>query len=167
MGKPPEAVSGRIVLASASAARASLLRAAGIGFAIEPAAIDEAAVKREARRGGESAIGCAIILATEKACAVSERDPDSLVIGADQLLASGAAWLDKPRDLDEARAQLLRLRGRTHTLAGGLRRAGRGCAMARDQRPATDDAPVQRGVSQFLYRGRRQGAAGFGWGLSP
>ena len=117
MGRPPETVSGRIVLASASTARASLLRAAGVEFTIEPAAIDEAAIKREARRGGESAIGAAVILAAEKARAVSQRNPDSLVIGADQLLASGTEWLDKPRDLGEAREQLLGLRGRTHILA--------------------------------------------------
>ena len=48
---------------------------------------------------------------------MSQRDPDSLVIGADQLLASGAEWFDKPRDLGEAREQLLGLRGRTHVLA--------------------------------------------------
>jgi septum formation protein len=117
MGRPPETVSGRIVLASASTARASLLRAAGIDFTIEPAAIVEATIKREARRGGESAIGVAAILAAEKARAVSQRNPDSLVIGSDQLLASGTAWLDKPRDLGEAREQLLRLRGGTHILA--------------------------------------------------
>jgi len=117
MGRPPETVSGRIVLASASTARASLLRAAGIDFTIEPAAIDEAAIKREARRGGEAAIGVAVILAAEKARAVSQRNPDSLVIGSDQLFASGMAWLDKPRDLGEAREQLLGLRGGTHILA--------------------------------------------------
>jgi septum formation protein len=59
----------------------------------------------------------ATILATEKACAVSRRDPEALVIGADQLLACGTEWLDKPRDLGEARHQLLGLRGRTHVLA--------------------------------------------------
>src|SRR3954447_11823655 len=117
MGRPPETVSGRITLASASTARASLLRAAGIDFTIEPAAIDEAVIKREARRGGESAIGVAVILAAEKARAVSQRNPDSLVIGSDQLLASGTVWLDKPRDLGEAREQLLGLRGGTHILA--------------------------------------------------
>ncbi|MGE0258048.1 MAG: Maf family protein [Alphaproteobacteria bacterium] len=107
----------RIVLASASAARAALLRAAGVEFAVEPAAIDEAAIKQTARRGGESAIGCAVVLATEKACAVSRRNPDSLVLGGDQVLACGTEWFDKPRDLGEARRQLLALRGRTHILA--------------------------------------------------
>jgi septum formation protein len=108
---------GRLVLASASAARAALLRAAGIAIAIEPAAIDESAIKQAARRDGESAPGAAILLATEKACTVSRRVPGSLVIGADQILACGGEWFDKPRDLAEARRQLLGLRGRTHILA--------------------------------------------------
>ena len=119
---PPETTpSGRIVLASSSAARAALLRAAGVDFAIEPAAIDEVATKQEARRSGESAVACAIVLATEKACAVSRRDPAALVIGADQVLVSGVEWLDKPNDLGEARRQLLGLRGRTHVLATAMR----------------------------------------------
>jgi septum formation protein len=41
----------------------------------------------------------------------------ALVIGADQILVVGNRWLDKPRNLDEARAQLESLRGRTHLLA--------------------------------------------------
>jgi septum formation protein len=148
MGKLPETVSGRIVLASSSAARASLLRAAGVSFTIEPAAIDEAAIKREARRGGESAIGAAVILATEKARIVSERDPDSLVIGADQLLASGAAWLDKPRDLGEAREQLLGLRGGTHVLATAVCVAQQGIPVWRAT--STPELTMRRFSEEFL-----------------
>jgi len=106
-----------LILASASAARAGLLRAAGVAFTVEPAAIDEASLKVEARRAGDSAVSCAIALAIEKACNISRRHPDALVIGADQLLAADNEWFDKPRDLAEARAQLLGLRGRTHVLA--------------------------------------------------
>jgi septum formation protein len=107
----------RLILASASAARASLLSAAGVDFAIEPASIDEARLKCEARQAGESAIGCAGTLAAAKACCISLRHPAALVIGADQLLAVGSEWFDKPGDRAEARAQLLALRGRTHVLA--------------------------------------------------
>jgi septum formation protein len=117
IGQPDSAPVRRIVLASASAARAALLRAAGIDFTIVSAALDETAIKREARSAGASALAAAMILATAKARAVSRHDRDSLVIGADQLLACGAEWFDKPRDLDEARRQLLDLRGRTHMLA--------------------------------------------------
>jgi septum formation protein len=107
----------RLILASASTARAKLLRAAGVTFAIEPAAIDEDALKQEARREDGSAIECASTLASAKACAVSHRAPGALVIGADQLLTCGNEWFDKPRDLAEARTHLLTLRGRSHVLA--------------------------------------------------
>jgi septum formation protein len=111
------ATAKRIILASASAARAGLLRAAGVEFTAEPAAIDESRLKREARRAGDLAIDCAIALAAEKACTVSRRHPEALVIGADQILAAGEEWFDKPTDLIEAGAQLRALRGRVHTLA--------------------------------------------------
>ena len=113
MAPPPELV----VLASASPTRAALLRAAGVEFSVAPAAVDEDSLKRQMRQDGESAAGCAIVLATEKAVAVSRHDPAALVIGGDQVLVIGVEWFDKPADLDAARRQLLALRGRTHVLA--------------------------------------------------
>jgi septum formation protein len=107
----------RIVLASASTARAAVLRAAGIDFSIEPAAIDEGPLKRRMHAAGEPAIACALALAVEKARHVSVRHSDALVIGADQILALGSDWFDKPVDLQQARTQLGNLRGCTHTLA--------------------------------------------------
>ena len=115
-----------IILASASVARAGLLRAAGIDFIAEPAAIDESRLKRKAREAGDSAIGCALALATEKACTVSRRHPKALVIGADQILAAGTEWFDKPADLGEAAAHLRALRGRGHELATAACVAGGG-----------------------------------------
>ena len=109
----PEAV----ILASASPTRARLLEAAGVGFSVDPASIDEGALKRRARESGQPAIACALMLATEKAGNVSARHRDALVIGADQLLVSNDKWFDKPASLAEAREQLLALRGRTHVLA--------------------------------------------------
>jgi len=106
----------QIILASASAARAGLLRSAGVDFTARPAAIDESQLKRDASRRGDSAIDCALALAAEKACVVSRRHPEALVIGADQILAVGEEWFDKPADLAEACAQLRALRGRTHRL---------------------------------------------------
>jgi septum formation protein len=106
-----------IILASASTARAALLEAAGVDFTVEPAAIDEARLKRQARQTGDSALSCALALAIEKACTVSRRHPEALVVGADQILAAGAEWFDKPGDLAEACMQLRVLRGRTHMLA--------------------------------------------------
>jgi septum formation protein len=111
------ATAERLILASASTARARMLEAAGVTFTIEPAAIDEARIKAAARETRQPAIACAHTLAGEKARAVSQHHPESLVIGADQILVAGAEWFDKPRDLREARAQLQVLCGRTHALA--------------------------------------------------
>jgi septum formation protein len=106
-----------IILASASAARARLLDAAGVPFTIEPAAIDEERIKRASRATGQSTMECALVLALEKARHISGCHREALVIGADQILVAGDEWYDKPKTLAEAREQLLSLRGRTHILA--------------------------------------------------
>jgi septum formation protein len=105
-----------IVLASASTARAALLRAAGVDFTIDPADIDETAIKHEHQTRGEDAAACALALAEAKAAALARRHPEALVIGADQLLVCGGEWFDKPRDLAEAAEHLRRLRGSDHIL---------------------------------------------------
>jgi septum formation protein len=109
-----QAATPTLVLASQSAARASALRAAGLRFEQRPARIDEDAIKAGARAEGVAADECALALAGLKAARV--RDPDALVIGADQLLVCEGASFDKPRDRAAARAQLEALRGRRHTL---------------------------------------------------
>jgi len=106
-----------LILASASPARARLLAAAGLGFRVEPAEVDEEEVKRAFRSEGRSAADCALALAEAKAGWIEQRGDRALVIGADQILICGGAWFDKPVDLDSARAQLQDLRGRTHELA--------------------------------------------------
>jgi septum formation protein len=105
-----------IILASASLTRARLLEAAGVPFTVESAAIDETAIKQEMRKADRAAIECSLALAQAKAEAVSKRHPEALVIGADQLLAAGDEWFDKPGSLAAARVQLQKLRGRTHVL---------------------------------------------------
>lgn len=109
-------MNSELVLASASVARARLLEAAGLEVRVEPAGIDEPAIKQTFRVEGRGAISCALSLAEVKARAVAERKNQSLVIGADQILVCGDIWFDKPKDLVEARTQLEALRGRTHEL---------------------------------------------------
>ena len=111
---PPPAV----VLASRSAARARLLREAGVAFAQVDAPVDEEAVREGLAAEGVSTEDAAVVLAELKAArgsALAGTGP--VVLGADQLLELDAgAWLAKPRDRADARAQLLRLRGRRHRL---------------------------------------------------
>jgi septum formation protein len=51
-----------------------------------------------------------------KARRVSDKMPGRLVLGCDQVLDLGGEILSKPADIDEARAQLLRMRGQAHDL---------------------------------------------------
>jgi septum formation protein len=134
-----------IILASASPTRAGLLAAAGVPFTVEPAGIDEGAIKHEMIKAGSTAIDCAQALAKAKAAAVSMLSPEALVIGADQVLVAGADWFDKPETLAEAHAQLRKLRGRTHVLATAvcvLRAGERLCQLVSQpemtMRPFTD-----------------------------
>jgi septum formation protein len=103
-----------MVLASKSAARRALLEAAGVPIEIVPADIDERAV--EARAGLNDAEAAAVLLAREKARAVSVKHPDRMVIGADQTLALGERRFSKAPDRAGAREQIAALRGKTHML---------------------------------------------------
>lgn len=109
-----------VILASASATRSALLRAAGVPIAAEAAAIDEAEVKASLRAARSAAAAVAETLAELKARRVSRRHPGRLVVGADQVLDCDGVMFDKPADLPEARRQLLALRGRRHQLLSAV-----------------------------------------------
>jgi septum formation protein len=105
-----------VVLASGSATRAAMLRAAGLEIVVAPAAVDEDEVKRALRADGATAADAAEFLAEMKAQRVSARHPGALVVGADQMLECEGAWFDKPADRAGAKAHLSALSGRTHRL---------------------------------------------------
>jgi septum formation protein len=106
----------RLILASASPSRQSLLRQAGLEVESIPAHVDEAAVKEAAKADGWEPAELALALAELKAQRISAKFPAALVIGADQLLVCGEDWFDKPADIAEAARHLTRLAGQTHQL---------------------------------------------------
>src|SRR5207237_2380224 len=89
---------------------------------------------RAGRRAGDE---IAALLAREKAVAIAAKLPQRLVLGADQTLALGTEVFSKPQDLAGARAQVRRLRGKTHALHAAMALAWGGsllfeeCATAR------------------------------------
>lgn len=109
-----------IVLASASATRQAMLRAAGVSFQAVPAPVDEEAIKQAMAQETRDPVEVAIALAEFKAMRVSAKHPGQIVIGADQMLECDGQWFDKPADRAGARAQLLALRGRTHRLVSAV-----------------------------------------------
>ena len=109
----------RLILASASKARASLLRNAGLDVGVHPANVDESAIKETMLADGADAAEIALALAGEKSILVS-RDRDAMVIGADQVLVHDGILFDKPRSMDEAADHLRTLRGSTHQLISAV-----------------------------------------------
>jgi septum formation protein len=117
-----------LILASGSRARADLLRSAGVAFEVVVPLVDERAIERS--WPGETAPEeVARLLAREKALAVSRVRPTALVIGADQTLALGRERFTKAATLENARATLTRLRGRTHVLHSAFAIASEGAVL--------------------------------------
>ncbi len=109
-----------LVLASSSRSRKTMLTAAGVTFIVDPANVDEGAVKKTLSIKQADAATVAETLAMMKAEEVSHRHPEALVIGSDQMLACDRRWFDKPVDRAGAKAQLLDLRGRKHELIAAV-----------------------------------------------
>ncbi len=115
-----QAPSPRLVLASASSARRSVMQAAGLRFEAVAAAVDEDTIKQSAQAEGIPPADTALMLADAKAERIARRDPEALVIGCDQLLVCEGRWFDKPADLPAARDHLVALRGRKHELVTAI-----------------------------------------------
>lgn len=124
-----------LVLASKSQVRRTVLDAAGIPVETVPADIDERGI--EAKAAASNPQDVAMLLAREKAKAIAATMPGRLVLGADQTLALGQERFSKPAGRDAARAQLLKLRGKTHELCSGI-------ALVRDGVVLFEDCAVAR-----------------------
>jgi len=125
-----------IVLASGSTTRQAMLRAAGIPFTVDVAAIDETSVMESLQAEHAKPRDAADMLAEMKALKVSAKHQGALVIGADQILSLNGKFFAKPADLPAARRQLLELRGQTHELTSAAVVARDGSPIWREIREA-------------------------------
>lgn len=108
---------GKLILGSASPSRSALLKSAGLEFEVQPADVDEHAIREVLQKDNEvNPADVAEVLARAKAETVSELNPGATVIGADQVLAFGDELFEKPEDMAAARRTLLALQGKTHQL---------------------------------------------------
>jgi septum formation protein len=106
----------RLILASASPRRRSLLAAHGFAFDVAPVEVAElgpddheeplAAVCENARRKARAAFGTGI--------------PEAVVLAADTILVLEGGWVGKPRDRAQAGRLLERLGGTVHQVATGV-----------------------------------------------
>jgi len=124
----------RLVLASASPARLSTLRAAGVEPLVTVSGVDEDAVLAAAatRQGSLQPAEVALLLARAKAEAVAaDLDGDLVVLGCDSLLELGGDIHGKPATAAEVIGRWRSMRGRSGVLHTGhwlidLRSSGAG-----------------------------------------
>ncbi|MGR3702248.1 MAG: Maf family protein [Paracoccaceae bacterium] len=109
-----------LILASGSSVRAQLMSQAGLAFQVVKPRIDEDMVREALLSEGASPRDLADALAEMKALRVSEKHPEALVIGCDQVLDLAGKILSKPASREEARTQLLELRGKRHSLLSAV-----------------------------------------------
>ena len=104
----------RIVLASSSRYRQDLLARLRLPFTTEVPAIDESPLP------GEAHFRTAERLSLLKAKAAAQRQPDAIVIGADQLAELDGEAIGKPGSYPVALQQLLAMRGRMVRFHSGI-----------------------------------------------
>ena len=133
-----------LILASQSSARKTLLANAGLEFKAVTADIDERSIQAASKLSNPREIG--LLLAREKAKAVSANHPGSYVIGADQTLALGERLFNKPAGRAQALAQLRDLAGHSHELNSAV-------AVAHDGRIVFEDVSVARMTIRQMSEG--------------
>ena len=107
-----------IILASASKIRYEILRKAGLEFSVIISDVDEEKLKKKIVN--KSIKEKASILASEKALNVSITNPNSYVIGADQICNLNDKIFSKPKNINNAIEQLKELSGKTHKQTSGI-----------------------------------------------
>lgn len=112
-----------LVLASASAIRRSMLESAGVAVTVDPANVDEAAVK--AGHDGDDP-QLAVALAEAKAFETASRLSEKWVIGGDSVVSVNGRRFDKPTDREEAAAHLRAFSGQTMALTSAVALARNG-----------------------------------------
>ena len=106
----------QIILASASPIRLKLLQAAALTVATHPARIDEESIRQALVAESAPPRDMADTLAEMKARKISERFPEDLVLGCDQILELSGSIINKAETKEELAHHLHLLRGKTHIL---------------------------------------------------
>ena len=106
-----------LILASGSSTRKVMLEDADIDFVVQAPSVDEQAIKHSALADGIHPTDIAVMLAEVKAHTIAQRHGNGyFVLGSDQILVCDGKVMSKPRNREEAIAQLSFLSGKTHDL---------------------------------------------------
>ena len=110
----------KIILASKSKVRNDILKNNNIKCSIEPANIDEDAIKNSLIKEGASPEIISKNLAELKANKISQKKNGEIVIGADSVIDLNGEIISKPSSREEAMKILKKLNGKKHRLISSV-----------------------------------------------
>ena len=109
-----------IILASKSKVRKDILDKNNISNIVEPSNVDEDIVKRSLLNENASPEIISKNLSELKACKVSQKITDKLVLGADSVIDFNGELISKPSNREEAMTILKKLNGKSHFLISSV-----------------------------------------------
>ncbi len=110
----------KIILASKSKVRKTILEKNGIECVVEPANVNEDLVKESLLKEGATPEIVSKNLAEIKAQKISQKKYDQLVLGADSIIDLDNEIISKPNNRDEALKILKNLNGKKHYLISSV-----------------------------------------------
>ena len=110
----------KLILASKSKVRKEILDKNNIFTQVQPSSIDEDPIKQSLLNENASPEIISKNLAELKACKVSQKNFDILVLGADSVIDLEGELISKPQNREEALIILRKLNGKKHNLVSSV-----------------------------------------------
>ena len=110
----------KLILASKSKVRKEILDKHNIEAKVEPSSVDEELIKQSLLKERASPQIISKNLAEIKASRVSQKNSDTLVLGADSVIDLNGELISKPDNREKARTILKKLNGKVHQLISSV-----------------------------------------------
>ena len=110
----------KLILASKSKVRKQILDKNNISVSVEPSNVDEDSIKQSLLKTKANPEIISKNLAELKAIKVSQKNFDTLVLGADSVIDLEGELISKPKDREEALNILKKLNGKEHNLVSSV-----------------------------------------------
>ena len=109
-----------LILASKSKVRKKILDENNISVQVQPSSVDEEPIKQSLLKDKASPEIISKNLAEIKATRVSQKNFNSLVMGADSVIDLNGELISKPKNRNEALSILMKLNGKKHNLISSV-----------------------------------------------
>ncbi len=150
-----------LILASASPRRREILDTLGVKFSIRTADADETCDISDPGARVETIASRKCLATRDLLMAEGTSTPDTVILAADTLVTLDGVFLGKPRDEQDAYDMVLRLQGRTHTVASGICLWYQGKFVTAHELTGVTFAPMtEADVRTYIATGESFGKAG-------